>query len=292
MLNLIKANLIRLFKTKLFWICMAFMLLFGGFMVFCSVPPEGAPEQHIVGTTESIVFSGSTVAGILAAVVTAFFVGTEYSDGTIRNKIIVGHSRPKIYLANLVVCTVAAFMLHLIYILVIVTVGQAAVHSFAASSVLLFKLILISFAAMFASESLFLMFAMLIHSKPFAVAALILVSVSLLAYQEIVFSRVSEPEYFEAYTWIDESGVEHDEPREKNPNYPTGLKRKYYEFMYDALPGCQTYHLSNMATRASDPENKDEIKDEELLKFACCSLIIIAATSAAGLTVFKFKNIK
>ena len=76
MLNLIKANLMRLFKTKLFWICMAFMLLFGGFMVFCSVPPEGAPEQHIVGTTESIVFSCSTVACILAVVVTAFFVGT------------------------------------------------------------------------------------------------------------------------------------------------------------------------------------------------------------------------
>ncbi|MGN1479916.1 MAG: ABC transporter permease subunit [Acutalibacteraceae bacterium] len=292
MLNLIKANITRLFKNKLFWLCMAFMLFFGGFILACSRAPEGTPAGQLVGLTESIIFSGSTVASVLASVVTAFFVGTEYSDGTIRNKIIVGHSRPRVYLANLVVCTVAALTLHLIYILLIVTVGQAALVHFTASPVLLLKLILISFVSMLASESLFLMFAMLIHSKPFTVAALILVSVSLIAYQEIVFSRLNEPEYYEAYSWVDESGIEHEEPREKNPSYPTGAKRKYYEFMYDTLPGCQVYQLSDMAEQAAYPENKDETKDEELLKFAAYSLIIITVSSAAGLTAFKFKNLK
>lgn len=292
MLNLIKANITRLFKSKMLWLCMAFMILFGGFMVAFSVPPENQPAEYWVGLTESVLFMGSAVAGVLAAVVTAFFVGTEYSDGTIRNKIIVGHSRPTVYFANLVVCTVAAFILHLIYILFIVTVGQAVLFHFTASAVLLFKLIVLSCVSMLASESLFLMFAMLIHSKPFSVAVLILVSVSLIAYQAVVLSRISEPEYYGAYSWVDENGVEHKEPREKNPNYPTGAKREYYEFMNDALPGCQVYQLIDMAKQAADPEIKDETTDAELLKLAGCSLILIAATSAAGLTVFKYKNLR
>lgn len=292
MLNLIKANITRLFKSKLFWLCMAFMILFGGFIVACSVPYEDTPEQYLVGLTESVLFTGSTVASILAAVVTAFFVGTEYSDGTMRNKIIVGHSRPTVYFANLVVCTVAAFMLHLIYILFIVTVGQAALFHFTASAVLLLKLIVLSCVSMLASESLFLMCAMLIHSKPFSVAVLILISVSLIAYQIVILSRLSEPEYYEAYSWVDENGVEHEEPREKNPNYPTGVRKAYYHFMNDALPGCQIYQLSDIATKAADPDIKDETTDAELLKLAGCSLILIAATSAAGLTVFKIKNLR
>ena len=53
--------------------------------------------------------------GLVAAVFISLFVGSEYSDGTIRNKLVVGHSRMRIYLANLIVCSIACVLISLAY---------------------------------------------------------------------------------------------------------------------------------------------------------------------------------
>ena len=44
---------------------------------------------------------------IIAAAFCSLFIGTEYSDGAIRNKLIVGHDRIYVYLSNLIVCFAA-----------------------------------------------------------------------------------------------------------------------------------------------------------------------------------------
>ena len=41
------------------------------------------------------------IIGLFMAMFTSLFIGTEYDYGTIRNKIIVGHSRTSIYFSNL-----------------------------------------------------------------------------------------------------------------------------------------------------------------------------------------------
>ena len=35
--------------------------------------------------------------GLVAAILTSMFIGSEYSDGTIRNKLVVGHSRMRLH---------------------------------------------------------------------------------------------------------------------------------------------------------------------------------------------------
>lgn len=67
-------------------------------------------------TPDSSFFSYGLLTPVLLAVLTAFFVGTEYSDGTMRNKLIAGHGRRDIYLANLVVCIAAGMLLSLAYL--------------------------------------------------------------------------------------------------------------------------------------------------------------------------------
>lgn len=62
-------------------------------------------------TLDNFFFDYATYILVLGAIFCSLFIGTEYSDGTIRNKLIMGYSRQKIYCANLIVCIIANLML-------------------------------------------------------------------------------------------------------------------------------------------------------------------------------------
>ena len=51
------------------------------------------------------------------------YLGTEFSEGTIRNKLVAGHSRPAVYLSNLILCAIAGVLLCLGYIAAVLAVG-------------------------------------------------------------------------------------------------------------------------------------------------------------------------
>lgn len=63
---------------------------------------------------DNFLFGGPAVVGIILSVLCSLFVGTEYSDGTIRNKLIVGHTRTGIYFSNFILCMFAAVLMYLV----------------------------------------------------------------------------------------------------------------------------------------------------------------------------------
>lgn len=67
-------------------------------------------------TPDSTSFAFVFFVPILLSCAAPLFIGSEYSDGTMRNKLIVGHKRYNIYLSEQFVCTAAGFMLCLAYI--------------------------------------------------------------------------------------------------------------------------------------------------------------------------------
>ena len=100
--KLLQANFSRLFRDKVFRISCVVMALAGA----------GLPLAHYLDkrnngenwTADSTCFVFAFLAPILLSLAAALFVGSEYSDGTIRNKVIVGHRRPAIYLSAFVTC--------------------------------------------------------------------------------------------------------------------------------------------------------------------------------------------
>ena len=104
MAKLLRANLSRLWKSRIFYVGLIFMLLLNVFLVLdgWNSGRQGYPEP-----LEDMLFQNCIIIGFVCAVVVGMFLGTEYSDGTIRNKIAVGHTRASIYLANLIVCAAA-----------------------------------------------------------------------------------------------------------------------------------------------------------------------------------------
>lgn len=192
---------------------------------------------------------------ILLSLMTALFVGCEYSDGTMRNKLIVGHRRSNIYLANLIVCIVAGGLLCMAYLLP---------HT--------------CFALTVVFSALFVLIAMLCQSKAHTVAGCILLVFALLFAGIRITATLNEPEYFQAYSYT-ENGVTVSEDAERNPNYPTGTKRQIYEFLQDFTPGGQVIQLANMDT-------------ENPALFALYNGIILLAATGCGLIAFRRKDLK
>lgn len=108
MRKLLSANFSRLWKDKIFWICIIAMLLISGGNMLngCRQAVIMKQEGYIV-ELDKYYFMLAPVPGLFHAVFVSLFLGTEYSDGSIRNKLIVGHTRTNIYLANMIVCFTA-----------------------------------------------------------------------------------------------------------------------------------------------------------------------------------------
>ena len=105
MSKLLSANFMRVKKNKPFWGCIIFMLFLGVSLPiaqYMQVEELNQTRQEVYETVlDQQFFTFVMFIGLVASVFCGLFLGTEYSDGTIRNKVVVGHTRNGIYLANL-----------------------------------------------------------------------------------------------------------------------------------------------------------------------------------------------
>lgn len=282
MSKLLRADFARLLKSKVFWFCLLFVFLSE---VFSSVGlyRETKSITGYLAHCDSLLFDVCAQMIIIAAIFSGLFVGTDYSNGTIRNKIIVGHTRTEIYLSNLIVCSSALLIIQLVGMLTAVGIGFPLVGNMEKSFLSLFVLSLISFATTIALSALFLLIAMMIHSKAHSVVAAIIVAIVLLIGAFVIGDGLNQPEYTSSVTVsVAEDGVDNSDNQmvmEKNPYYISGAKRDLYEFLYDFLPGCQMMQIS-------------EQNPEHPARLPVYSLSIILATTACGVLLFRKKDIK
>ena len=116
MIRLLKAGLFRLKKDILFWIFIFLTIGLAILTLVRYVPIEGI-------TLDSALNEFLIYIGLFIAIFVSIFVGKEHSQGIIRNKIIVGHSRFSIFLANLIICIIVSLLCELIYLAIIFLVG-------------------------------------------------------------------------------------------------------------------------------------------------------------------------
>ena len=276
MSKLLRAHFARLWKEKPFLIICALMFL-GGVLL---------PLKHYWDNVRLVsewalddgAFAYAMVLSILSAVFTSLFVGTEHSNSTMRNQLVVGHRRSMVYLSNLVVCVAGAAFLSLCYLVPYVGVGIMLLGPFAcgAAAAILFALTI--FALMTAVTALFTAIAMLCQNKAYSAVACILLAFVLLLAGIGINSALNEPEYYSAYSYT-ENGVTVSEDMAPNSNYLTGTKREIYAFLDDFLPGGQSIQLSGM-------------KAEHLGLLSLYDLAIFLAATGCGLLLFKRKDLK
>ena len=276
MRKLLRANFSRLMKDKLFWILMVAEVFLGG--LFPVLHYIDNLDEKAGWTQEHSFFIFAIFVPMMISVVSSLFIGTEYSDGTMRNKLIVGHSRSRIYIANLITNMETSFMLCFAFMVAHICIGTPLLGWFEADMKTIAAYSLVVLAMAIACTAVFTLIAMLCSNKAYSVAGCILLIFLLLFMGIRITAALNEPEYYSAYSYT-EAGVTVAEDEERNPNYISGTKRQIFEFLNEFRPGGQMLKLSTM-------------KVDHFGRCAVYDGIIFSVITGCGLLVFRKKDLK
>lgn len=276
MLNLLRANFSRLLRDRAFRLLSALMAFFGTSMAV--VNAVHARQDGEIWTMDYTLLLYVILAPIVNAVLTALFIGTEHSGGTMRNKRIAGHRRSSIYLADLLVCCCGGICLCLAFMLPQAGLGLLLKGELNAPLPEILRYAGLSFALMIAFTALFTLIAMVCRNRTHTTAGCILLTVVLLFAGVYISSTLEEPEYLAAYSYT-ENGVTIEEPEQKNPYYITGTKRQVYDLLQDLTPGGQVIQISEMGVKKP-------------VMLAIYDGLILLLVTGFGLIVFRREDLK
>ena len=126
MIRLLHANFYRLKKNKVFIGIIIITIIASFVILFNTYQGNIINEKYNMTKTpiDRTYIIYINIISFLIAIFVSIFVGTDYSDGTIRNKIIVGHSRKNIYLSNLIISIVVGLVLEIIHLTIVTIIGM------------------------------------------------------------------------------------------------------------------------------------------------------------------------
>lgn len=119
MRKLLSADTFRMFHSKWFWLCLGGMLA----MSVAFIIMQYTAMDYVVPLSR-VIFLPMSFYGVTVAALISLFVGEDFSDGFIRNKIIAGRSRHNIFTSNLIVSWLACILIYLIVVLFTATIGS------------------------------------------------------------------------------------------------------------------------------------------------------------------------
>lgn len=274
MTKLIRADLARMFKTKPFWICGAICVVsvFGNFLLRYFYADE------LVQFLGNCAFVGSFYITEFAAVFSALFLGADYSNGTIRNKMTVGHGRRSIYFSNLITSSICGLIYAAASRLPVLIFGLLAGSRLGMGGIEFAFKIVVMLTSTISVSSLFTLAGTLISSKSLNVVVTLAGVIALLFGSGIFLLMLGAPEYTFAGYIIEADGS--IQPTEKlNPFYLHGAMRVFIRAVCDVLPTGQIIQLE-----------LGNVHAPELMPLY--SVVFTAAVSSVGTVVFRRKDLK
>ena len=275
MRKLISADFCRLKRDKVFWIgTLAMLASTVALMIFeCQVALKDSSEFQY--GLDYPYFRYAIIIGLPIAVYVSLFLGTEYSDGTIRNKLVVGHTRRDIYLSHLFTNIVGGLSMLLASLLGglvgIPFLGTWKIGKMVLVFLLISVLFIISYAAIFT------LIGMLCSNKAISAVLTILLFLGLMYFAMYLDYRLSEPEIINGLI-ITQEGMQMGDPS-PNPRYLTGIKREIYQFVIDFLPTGQCRQML-------------ELNVLHPVRMIVSSIVIAIVTTLGGIFAFERKDLK
>ncbi len=286
MSRLLRANFSRLFKSKFFYAGILFMAGLGAFGAISRFIEINEHRERIVllmgadyVNGDALLFTGGLILPIICGAVIGLFIGTEHSDGGLRNKITVGCTRGAIYFSNLIVsafASVATFLSYSFIVLLLKTILLEKSNIPTGELIILFLCGSLFSAAL---SSLFVLLSMLIPNKAAGAVLLIVLAVALCLLVLFVKGRLDEPEFVTGYTYST-NGETQMTIMEKNPRYLEGAAREAFLAFYNVLPSCQLLEVDGHTV------------SDRLGIMSVCALCETVAFTAAGVLIFRKKDVR
>lgn len=280
MRKLLSANFSRLWKSKIFWVLESLAAIAGAVLYITAIINENnIGNGWYLANGNDYFFIALIYAGAVIAVFSGFYIGSEYSDGTFRNKIAVGCTRSNIYLSNLIVVVVAGILFVITQMVASVCIGLPlfGTQIWEALSPVGWRIpaalvMILCYGAVFTfvvmqdsnkSRSLIISF----------VFALIIILGGL-----YIYGALQEPEFITRMV-MQKDGSYQREFNLPNPRYITGVTRTIYTFIDACIPASQGFNIA-----CSEGEFN--------LLAIVCQLGVSAVFTVAGVILFKKKDIK
>lgn len=246
MRKLLNANFARLWKSKVFWVLELFAFLWGTamyVMVYKNVQNIGM--DWLLANADYYFFFVVLYMSALTAVFASLYIGTEYSDGTMRNKLVVGHCRRDVYLSNLTVTTIVTLIIMLTHFLAAIVVGIPAVGMDVLTAVDHIPLkIGCSLVVILAYASVFTLLAMLDTSKARCAVLSIVLALALILIGFAVFGTLAQPELTSKMV-MQEDGSFLRQENIPNPRYVSGWMRSVLSTAEMFLPSAQGVRIAS-----------------------------------------------
>lgn len=277
MRKLLSANFFRLWKNKIFWAEIGATALFSVFIVIANYSPEfQAMENRLY--LDDVFFTMYQILGFILAAAISLSIGTEYSDGTIRNKLIVGSTRTQIYFSNLLASAIPSCFVLIAHGIITYGIGNFLFGSFQMPGEQVITALLCALLTTFVFSALFVAIAMNCSNKATTAVISLLLMLGLTYLSSAVGNALTEPEMTYENITITMDGV-HFGNEICNPAYITGLKRTMYEVVYDFLPTGQLLQMYSLDfTRCA--------------RWPVFSGLLFVLITTTGFLVFRKKDIK
>lgn len=194
--KLLRANFSRLFRSKIFYTGIGIMLIYPVFSII-SQYFDAQSYSYIAWLEDSLWTSGAILPFIMGVLVPTF-IGTEYSDKTLRNKLIVGHTKQKIYISNMITMLTAAVIMLLIWNIVYFSLGIALL-SIGKTIFTDFLICLETLMASLLFTALLVMISMFVSSKSGSSVLCLLTVLILIFFGVWLLTKLSQEEYISGY---------------------------------------------------------------------------------------------
>lgn len=280
MSKLLHAGFYRLRKNRIFWIFFVAILVGSAVLVWRDC--TRAAELNAGGISnwafDDVYYEAIPWIGVFCAAFTSLFIGAEYNEGTIRNKITVGHTRTHAYLSSYMVCLVAGEGFTAVALFSgLIGIPILGIWRIGGVGALCYFVLLLLLTA--ALVGIFTFLCMCLGDTPLVTTVTALLCALVMIFLASKFyNSLCEPEFISDVVYYTADSIKNADLT-PNPGYVGGMKRAFYMFMMDFLPSGQTILMAN--SEVANP-----------IRMLLSSISIICATNIGGICLFRRKDLR
>lgn len=284
--KLLKANFYRLVKNKIFWGIVIITILIACFILLNTIlNHQGETKEGI----DKILVMYIHFIGIFIAIFTSLFVGTEYSDGALRNKIVIGHSRKSTYFANVITSIAVGLCIEFIYMFVIMIIGIPTLGTLQMTAEKFLFILLDIVFMIITYASIFTCMTLLCSDITISTVACIILLLVMFIANISLSSTGNATKYYETYTQNENGEVEvYQEP---NPTYPGDFKKNLAKIILYCIPTGQASQIVSQVNKKPF-QMVDYMSDDELKTVFLYSFGVTVFITGIGIYCFKRKDLK